>query len=109
MRRACFTFLLSCIWQASALPQGLPRARPADVGLSVAALERIPPALQAYVDSGKLPGLLAVIARYGKLAYVASDGSMDLEHRHPMKPDHVIRLFYLPKPITSNAIKQPYD
>ena len=109
MRRACFTVLLSCIWQASALPQGLPRARPADVGLSVAALERIAPALQAYVDSGKLPGLLAVIARHGKLAYVASVGSMDMEHRHPMKPDAVFRLFSMTKPITSTAIMQLYE
>ena len=109
MRRACFTFLLSCISPAAALTQGLPRARPADVGLSVAALERIAPALQAYVDSGKLPGLLAVIARHGKLAYVASVGSMDMEHRHPMKPDAVFRLFSMTKPITSTAIMQLYE
>src|SRR2546428_13913446 len=103
MRRACFTFLLSCIWQASALPQGLPRARPADVSLSVAALERIAPALQAYVDSGKLPGLLAVIARHGKLAFVASVGSMDMEHRPPLKPDPVFRLLFMTKPINSTG------
>src|SRR5437867_8913671 len=109
MRRACFTFLLSCISPAAALTQGLPRARTADVGLSVAALERIAPALQAYVDSGKLPGLLAVIARHGKLAYVASVGSMDMEHRHPMKPDAVFRLFSMTKPITSTAIMQLYE
>ena len=109
MRRACFTFLLSCISPAAALTQGLPRARPADVGLSVAALERIAPALQAYVDSGKLPGLLAVVARHGKLAYVASVGSMDMEHRHPMEPDAVFRLFSMTKPITSTAVMQLYE
>ncbi len=109
MRRTCFTFLLSCISPAAALTQGLPRARPADVGLSVAALERIAPALQAYVDSGKLPGLLAVVARHGKLAYVASVGSMDMEHRHPMEPDAVFRLFSMTKPITSTAVMQLYE
>src|SRR6184192_4612882 len=109
MRRTCFTFLLSCISPAAALTQGLPRARPADVGLSVAALERIAPALQAYVDSGKLPGLLAVVARHGKLAYVASVGSMDMEHRHPMVPDAVFRLFSMTKPITSTAVMQLYE
>src|SRR5213080_982073 len=109
MRRTCFTFLLSCISPAAALTQGLPRARPADVGLSVAALERIAPALQAYVDSGKLPGLLAVVARHGKLAYVASVGSMDMEHRHPMEPDAVFRLFSMTKPISSTAVMQLYE
>src|SRR5439155_16841812 len=82
---------------------------PADVGLSVAALERIAPALQAYVDSGKLPGLLAVVARHGKLAYVASVGSMDMEHRHPMEPDAVFRIFSMTKPITSAAVMQLYE
>src|SRR5881296_3374102 len=109
MRRTCFTFLLSCISPAAALTQGLPRARPADVGLSVAALERIAPALQAYVDSGKLPGLLAVVARHGKLAYVASVGSMDMEHRHPMEPDAVFRIYSMTKPITSTAVMQLYE
>jgi len=70
--RAAFTFLAGYLLAGSALAQGLPRARPEDVGLSVAALGQIAPALQVYVDSGRLPGLLAVVARHGKLAYVAS-------------------------------------
>src|SRR5947199_5543436 len=109
MRRACFTFLLSCISPAAALTQGLPRARPADVGLSVAALERIAPALQAYVDSGKLPGLLAVVARHGKLAYVGTVGSMDVEHRRAMRSDAVFRIYSMTKPITSTAVMQLYE
>src|SRR5216110_1809735 len=109
MRRTCFTFLLSCISPAAALTQGLPRARPADVGLSAAALERIAPALQAYVDSGKLPGLLAVVARHGKLAYVGTVGSMDVEHRRAMRSDAVFRIYSMTKPITSTAIMQLYE
>jgi len=109
MRRACFTFLLSCISPAAALTQGLPRARPADVGLSAAALERIGPALQAYVDSGKLPGLLAVVARHGKLAYVGTVGSMDVEHRRAMRSDAVFRIYSMTKPITSTAVMQLYE
>src|SRR5437867_12860934 len=104
MRRTCFTFLLSCISPAAALTQGLPRARPEDVGLSVAALGQIAPALQVYVDSGRLPGLLAVVARHGKLAYVASVGSMDVEHRRAMRPDAVFRIFSMTKPVTSTAV-----
>ena len=107
--RAAFTFLAGYLLAGSALAQGLPRARPEDVGLSVAALGQIAPALQVYVDSGRLPGLLAVVARHGKLAYVASVGSMDVEHRRAMRPDAVFRIFSMTKPVTSTAVMQLYE
>src|SRR6266571_7481346 len=109
MTRAFFTLLLSCISPAAALTQGLPRARPADVGLSAAALERIAPALQAYVDAGRLPGLLAVVARHGKLAYVGTVGSLDVEHGRALRPDAVFRIYSMTKPITSTAIMQLHE
>ena len=92
MTRAVLAFLVCAISPAAALSQGLPRAHPADVGLSAAALERIAPALQAYVDAGRLPGLLAVVARHGKLAYVGTVGSLDVEHGRALRPDAVFRM-----------------
>ncbi len=109
MTRAVLAFLLCSISPAPALSQGLPRAHPADVGLSAAALERIAPALQAYVDAGKLPGLLAVVARHGKLAYVGTVGSLDVEHGRALRPDAVFRIYSMTKPITSTAIMQLYE
>lgn len=96
----------SCSLAASALAQGLPRARPEEVGLSDSALKRIAPAFQAYVDSGKLPGFLAIVARHGKLAYVASLGWMDVEHQRTMSSDAVFRIYSMTKPITSAAVLQ---
>lgn len=97
--------LLGCL-AAGAGGQGLPHARPADVGLSATALERIAPALQAYVDSGRLPGLLAVVARHGKLAYVASVGSQDTASGRAPAPDAVFRIYSMTKPITTTAVMQ---
>lgn len=99
----------SCSLAASALAQGLPRARPEEVGLSDSALKRIAPAFQAYVDSGKLPGFLAIVARHGKLAYVASLGWMDVEHQRTMRSDAVFRIYSMTKPITSAAVLQLYE
>src|SRR5690242_14455932 len=102
--------LASCYFLAEpALAQGLPRARPEDVGLSSAALERITTTLQSYVDSGKYPGFLAVIARHGKVAYLASVGWMDVEHRRAMSPDAVFRIYSLTKPIATAAVMQLYE
>src|SRR5207302_5457237 len=80
-----------CLLTESLIAQGLPRARPEDVGLSATALERIAPTLQSYVDSGKFPGFLAVVARHGKLAYLASVGWMDVEQQRAMAADAVFR------------------
>jgi CubicO group peptidase (beta-lactamase class C family) len=77
---------------------GLPHTRPADVGLLPARLERITRWLQATVDSGKLPGAVVVVARHGKVAYVASVGAMTTSA--------VYRVYSLTKPITSAAVMQ---
>lgn len=107
--RACCTMLLYVLPAAVGQAQGLPRARPEEVGLSSAALQRIAPALQAYVDSGKLAGVVAVVARHGKLAYVASAGAMNVERGQAMRPDAVFRIFSMTKPITSTAVLQLHD
>jgi len=107
--RALFTLVSCCLLTESLIAQGLPRARPEEVGLSAAALERIAPTLQSYVDSGKFPGFLAVVARHGKLAYLASVGWMDVEHRRAMTPDAVFRIYSLTKPIASTAAMQLYE
>src|SRR2546427_10997654 len=99
-----FRTLLVCLLPtAVAQAQGLPRARPDEVGLSGAALQRIAPALQAYVDSGKLAGVGAVVARHGKLAYVGSAGAMNRERGQAMRADAVFRGVSMTTPITRSG------
>src|SRR2546426_7669166 len=107
--RTLFTLVSCCLLAEPGIAQGLPRARPEDVGLSAAALERIATTLQSYVDSGKSPGVLAVVARHGKLAYLASVGWMDVEHQRAMSSDAVFRIYSLTKPIASAAVMQLYE
>jgi CubicO group peptidase (beta-lactamase class C family) len=82
---------------------GLPHARPEDAGLSPDSLEWIAPALRTYVESGKLPGILAIIARHGKTVYVNSIGT-------PTQPgpqeSAVFRIFSMTKPITTAGAMQ---
>lgn len=96
-------FAASFLLVGNAVAQGLPQARPADVGLSAAALERIAPALRVFVDSGKLPGIVAIVARHGKVAYVGSVGSATMP---APRSDAVFRIFSMTKPITSTAAMQ---
>lgn len=101
--------VLAILPVVSAFAQGLPRARPEDVGLSSARLQRIAPALQAWVDSGKVAGAIAVVARHGKIAFVSSAGSLDPEHGRPVSQEAVFRIYSMTKPITSTAIMQLYE
>jgi CubicO group peptidase (beta-lactamase class C family) len=105
MRRAFLCVALTVV-AGAASAQGLPRARPNDVGLGTAELARIAPLLKAWVDSGKFAGVTAVIARHGKLAFVTSVGSLDSARAHPIAEDAVFRIYSMTKPIASVAVMQ---
>ena len=101
------SLLALTLFQATtALAQGLPRARPEDVQLSAADLERIAPALQGWIDSGRLAGVVAVVARHGKVAYRISAGSLDPDGQRPIGEDAVFRIYSMTKPIATAAIMQ---
>jgi len=88
---------------------GLPVAAPEAIGLSAPALARIAPALQAYVDSGKLAGVVAVIARHGKIGYAHSAGHMDAERSAPMRMDAVFRIYSMTKPVVAAGVLRLVD
>jgi CubicO group peptidase (beta-lactamase class C family) len=87
----------------SLLAQGLPRARPEEVGLSSERLQRLTDALQGYVKDGKLPGAVVLVARRGKVAYVGAVGQRDLEAHAPMKEDAIFRIASQSKALVSVA------
>ena len=59
--------------------QGLPTAKPEKVGLSSDRLNRIKPVMQSYVDENKLPGLITMVARHGKIVHFEKYGMMDVD------------------------------
>ncbi len=78
----------------------LPRAEPDAVGLSPAKLDRLKPALQKLVDDGKIAGGVAVVARQGKVAYMASFGYRNRESKEPMTENTIFAIASMTKPIT---------
>jgi CubicO group peptidase (beta-lactamase class C family) len=91
--------LLSLACWAAPLPEG----KPEDVGISPQRLERLTAALQSAVDSGELPGMVAAIARKGKLVYFKSFGAQDKGKNIPMRTDAIFRAYSMTKPIVSVA------
>ncbi|HTW36341.1 MAG TPA: serine hydrolase domain-containing protein [Rhizomicrobium sp.] len=73
-------------------------------GMSSERLARIDRYLKtAYVDTGKLPGTLAMVSRRGKIVHTSVQGLADRERGKALKEDTIFRIYSMTKPITSVA------
>ena len=88
---------------------GLPRAVPEEVGMSSSRLERIAPVMQRWVDDGKIPGALTMIARKGRLVHFERFGMQDVATAEPLEFDTIFRIYSMTKPITSIAVMMLYE
>ncbi len=92
-----------------AIYDGLPRAVPEDMGMSTSRLERMAPVMQGYVDAGKIPCALTMIARGGRLVHFEKFGRQDISAAKPVEFDTIFRLYSMTKPITSVAVMMLYE
>jgi CubicO group peptidase (beta-lactamase class C family) len=88
---------------------GLPQAKPESVGMSSEKLEAIEKNLGAFVENGQLPGIVAVVAREGKVVYFEAFGKRDVERDLPMEKDTIFRMYSMTKPVTGAAIMTLVD
>ena len=81
-----------------------------ETGFSKSRLARIDAFLQAqYVDSGRIAGCQALVARRGHVAYAKSFGAMDLARDKPWADDTIVRIYSMTKPIVSVALMMLYE
>jgi CubicO group peptidase (beta-lactamase class C family) len=74
------------------------------VGMSARRLERIRPAMQAYVDRGVYAGINTLIAHRGKVVHTGQFGWRDKEAGQAMTADTIFRLYSMTKPIVCVAL-----
>ncbi len=79
------------------------------VGLSSGRLSRIDTVMNQYVANGKMPGMVCLIARHGKIAYYKSFGKMDIEANTAMHNNAMFRIASMSKAVTSVAIMTLYE
>ena len=82
---------------------------PAEIGISAERLERLDAGMQAMVDDGKLAGVVTMLARHGKVAFVDVAGVQDVESGTPMARDSIFRIFSMTKPITGVAMMMLHE
>jgi CubicO group peptidase (beta-lactamase class C family) len=87
----------------------LPLVSPDQVGLSAERLNRISTWMKGWVDAGKLPGMTVAVMRRGELAFAETCGNADVERNKPMRPDTIVRIYSMTKPLTSVAIMMLYE
>jgi CubicO group peptidase (beta-lactamase class C family) len=87
----------------------LPIAKPEEVGLSQAALDRLSAALNDRIASGHIPGAVALVARHGKVAYHQSFGRLDPASDKPMGTDAIFRIYSMTKAIVSVAVMMLWE
>lgn len=87
----------------------LPAATPASVGVSPEGLASIDQVLQGYVADGRLPGVLALVARNGKVVYRKAFGYADAQAKTPLRLDAIERIASQTKAITSVGLMELYD
>jgi len=82
---------------------GISIAKPEDVGMSSARLDRIGAAMDKYIDAKLVPGTVTLVARRGKVIHFEARGYRDVERKEPMTTDTIFRTASMTKPITSVA------
>ncbi len=92
-----------------AVYDGLPRAVPEDMGMSTERLARIVPVMQRWVDDGKIPFVLTMIAREGRLVHFEKYGMRDVATAKPVEFDTIFRIYSMTKPIASIAVMMLYE
>ncbi|MCY4358902.1 MAG: serine hydrolase [Gammaproteobacteria bacterium] len=84
-------------------------ATPEEVGLSADALQRVTERLQQHVDEGEIAGVVAAVARDGKLVYYEALGQLNREQKLPMPRDALFRVYSMTRQVTSLAVLQLYE
>ncbi len=101
--------VLAVAASAALSSKDLPSAKPEDVGLSSQRLSRMSQAIHAYVDAGRTPGVVTLIARHGKVVHVDAYGKADLPSGRATRADDIFRMYSMTKPITSVALLMLYE
>jgi CubicO group peptidase (beta-lactamase class C family) len=103
-RRPFLLVLLVFAAAANALGQGLPAGRPDQLGFAPDRLARIDSVMRRYVDSGRVAGVVTLVARHGRVAQLGAYGWADREADRRMTPDAIFRIASQSKAVTSVAV-----
>ena len=95
-------FSLTCIFAIHAVAQPLPKAHPAEVGMSAEQLARVRPVIQEAIEHGHIPGAVLLVARQGRVVIREAFGYAQIvPTKKKMTPDMIFDLASITKPMAT--------
>jgi CubicO group peptidase (beta-lactamase class C family) len=106
---AFIVLLISSLVSCTQVPQknrSLPlvEAAPESVGISSERLYRLDTMLQQAVKQEKVPGVVALVARHGKIVFYKAFGMADNQSSRTLKRDDIFRIASQTKAVTATAV-----
>ncbi len=80
-----------------------------EAGMSSERLARLDSYLESAVKDDRLPGIITVARRHGKIVHHSLHGKMDIAAGRPMQADALFRIYSMTKPIVSLALMMLHD
>jgi CubicO group peptidase (beta-lactamase class C family) len=90
----------------SASEASLDRAAPEELGFSSQRIALAHEMLMQHVEDGRVAGLVAGVARHGKIVYLESMGWNEIAQGNAMQDDSIFQIRSMSKPITAVAAMQ---
>ena len=87
----------------------LAAAAPESVGVSTERLKRLDAGMKGLVDDKRLPGVVTLLARKGKVVHFTAHGKKDLGLPDPLAKDSIFRIYSMTKPVTGVAMLMLYE
>ncbi|MCK5102527.1 MAG: beta-lactamase family protein, partial [Cyclobacteriaceae bacterium] len=84
-------------------------ASPESVGMSMERINRIDALCRESVKDGDVPGIVALVARKGKIVFYEAYGMADNQSNRKMKKDDIFRIASQTKAITSTAVMMLWE
>ena len=101
--------LLCLLGSANASGKDLAGSKAERVGMSSERLQRINALAERYIEEGRVPGMVTMVSRGGKVVHFEAHGKRGLESDAAMTKDALFRIYSMTKPITAVAIMQLYE
>lgn len=95
--------------QQAIVTEPLTEASPANVGMSAERLGRIDLMCRDAIAKGKVPGMVALVARHGEIVYHKAFGMADNEAGRGLKKDDIFRIASQTKAITATAVMMLWE
>ena len=105
----CYTLIAFSQTKSAQISPPLTEGTPASVGLSEERLARIDTMCKEAIAKNKIPGVVALVARNGKIVYHKAFGMADNQSDKKLKKDAIFRIASQTKAITLTAVMMLWE